>query len=104
MAMANADVLVGMPGERLIRKGLADSAAGRPTVESCLVAIARPRLERAGLLPSRIEPETNEPERELYRLLQSQGGDAYSRYTALLRELASFEAALDGRLRRVEAS
>lgn len=34
------------------------------------------------------------------RLLQAQGGDAYSRYNALMRELASFEAARDGRLRR----
>jgi hypothetical protein len=36
----------------------------------------------------------------LYRLLHQQGGDAYSRYNALLRELISFEHALDCRQRR----
>ena len=102
--MANPDILIGTPGEPLIRKGLADAAAGRRTIESCLVAIARPRLSRAGLLPSQAEREPVEPERELYRLLRTEGGDAYARYNALLRELASFEAALDGRLRRANAT
>jgi len=38
-----------------------------------------------------------EPERQLYRLLRQEGGDAYSRYNALIRELVSFEQALDRR-------
>jgi hypothetical protein len=38
-----------------------------------------------------------EPERQLYRLLREEGGDAYSRYNALIRELVSFEQALDRR-------
>ena len=38
-----------------------------------------------------------EPERQLYRLLRQEGGDAYSRYIALIRELVSFEEALDRR-------
>jgi hypothetical protein len=42
-----------------------------------------------------------EPEIRLYRLLRGQGGDAYSKYNTLLRELASFESALDHRQRRV---
>jgi len=37
---------------------------------------------------------------QLYRLLRQQGGDAYSRYNALLRELVSFESALDHRCRQ----
>jgi hypothetical protein len=101
--MTGADVLAGMPGEALVRKGLADAATGRRTIESCLVAIARPRLARAGLYPIGSVAEPAEPERELYRLLREQGGDAYSRYNALLRELASFESALDGRVRRSNA-
>ena len=102
--MTSADVLAGMPGEALIRKGLADAEAGRRTVESCLAVIARPRLRRAGLYPVETTiNEPNEPELELYRLLREQGGDSYSRYNALLRELASFEAALDGRLRRARS-
>ncbi|MCX6930149.1 MAG: hypothetical protein NT154_44095 [Verrucomicrobia bacterium] len=40
-----------------------------------------------------------EPERQLYRLLRQEGGDAYSRYNALIRELVSFEQALDRRCR-----
>jgi len=48
------ELLVGLPGEDLIREGLADVAAGRHTI--------------------------------------------YSRYNALLRELVSFEPALDRRL------
>jgi hypothetical protein len=41
-----------------------------------------------------------EPELQLYRLLRREGGDAYSRYNALLRELISFEQALDRRTSR----
>jgi hypothetical protein len=92
--------LPGLPGESLVRQGLADVAAGRHTIEACLVEIARLRLTRAGLLRPTETTLDDEPERELYRLLREQGGDAYSRYNALLRELASFESALDGRLRR----
>ena len=98
--MVSDSILTGLPGEPLIRKGLDDQAAGQPTLEACLVAIARPRLERAGLVPPGGPSQCIEPERELYRLLQQQGGDAYARYNALLRELASFEAALDARLSR----
>lgn len=101
--MANGEVLTGLPGEPLIRKGLADASAGNRTIEACLIAIARPRLQRAGLLPPNGPLQSVEPERELYRLLQQQAGDAYARYNALLRELASFEAALDARLRRRES-
>lgn len=97
--MVSDAILTGLPGEPLIRKGLDDQAAGQPTLEACLVAIARPRLERAGLVPPG-STQGIEPERELYRLLRQQGGDAYARYNALLRELASFEAALDTRLSR----
>jgi len=94
-----ADALLsGLPGEALVRQGLADRSADRVSIESCLVEIASPRLERAGLLDGN-QAET-EPERALYRLLRQSGGDAYSRYNSLLRELVSFEHALDHRLRR----
>ena len=98
--MAVADILAGLPGEPLIRKGLGDRASGQRTIEACLVAIARPRLSRAGLLARDGASGAIEPERELYRLLRQQGGDAYARYNALLRELTSFESALDARLKR----
>jgi hypothetical protein len=43
-----------------------------------------------------------EPELQLYALLGQETGDAYARYNALLRELVSFENALDRRARRVK--
>lgn len=94
------DIISGLPGEALVRQGLADLLAGRQSVAAYLVQIARPRLAGAGLLRSAEEFSwSDEPERGLYQLLRQEGGDAYSRYNALLRELASFESAFDRRLR-----
>ena len=91
------ELIVGLPGEELVRRGLADYQAGRRSAESFLVQIARPRLEKCGLLaPNR----SDGLELELYRLLRQEGGDAYARYNALLRELSSFENALDRRVRQ----
>ncbi len=57
---------------------------------------------QADLLPASCSyPGTLEPERQLYRLLLAQGGDAYSRYNSLLRELDSFHRALDLRSRQL---
>ena len=95
------DLIAGLPGEDLVRRGLADFQAGLCTVPSCLVAVAWTRLSRAGLVfarPSGSSPD--EPELQLYHLLRQERGDAYSRYNALLRELASFEQSLDHRLCR----
>ena len=72
------DLLTGLPGADLVREGLAGMAAGRRTIPACLIAIGSPRLRQAG-------------------------GDAYSRYNALLRDLVSFESALDRRLARAPA-
>jgi hypothetical protein len=94
------DVITGLPGESLLREGLADFQAGRCTVPACLVRMATPRLERTGLLPCTNTRLIPEPELQMYRLLRGQGGDAYSRYNALLRELVSFEQALDRRQRQ----
>ena len=91
------DLISGLPGEKLVRQGLEDFSAGRRTVAACLVRIARPRLSRVGLMPPGIPGQSSESELQLYALLSEQGGDAYSRYNALLRELVSFESALDTR-------
>lgn len=99
-AMKPNDLMAGLPGEFLVRQGLADAQAGRLTAEACLISIARSRLSRAGLVPETMSDLPREPELCLYRLLRAQGGDAYSRYNALLRELVSFEMALDRRLRK----
>jgi hypothetical protein len=91
-----------LPGEQLVRQGLADFASGRCSVPACLVRIARPRLSRAGLMPPGVPDQHSEPELQLYDLLQQEAGDAYSRYNALLRELLSFENALDRRNRQTK--
>ncbi len=96
------DLLTGLPGESLLREGLADVAAGRFTVAACLVAIAAPRLRRSRLLPAGAANLPAEAELKLYQLLRQAGGDAYSRYNALLRQLISSEQALDHRLRKNE--
>ena len=98
---SNDALLEGLPGAEFIREGLADFAAGRATVPAWLVAIAHPRLRRAGLLPAG-PPPPPEPELALYALLREQGGDAYGRYNAWLRRLVSLEHALEGRVRAAE--
>ena len=95
--MKTNDLLTGLPGEDIVRAGLADVDAGRCTIPACLVAIGSPRLRRAGLIRSESPALQTEAELQLYRLLRQAGGDAYSRYNALLRELVSFEQALDRR-------
>jgi hypothetical protein len=101
--MNTDDAMGGLPGEALVRQGLVDFQAGRLTICACLVSIARWRLIRAGLIPSSSVFPPDDAELELYRLLCLAPGDAYSRYNALLRELASFENALDHRLTRAQA-
>jgi hypothetical protein len=96
--MTANDLVTGLPGETLVRNGLADLKAGRRTVFACLVDIARPRLTHARLISAASPPPSSEPELELYRLLRDEGGDAYSRYNSLVRELVSFEMALDRRM------
>lgn len=93
--MKSDDWSESLPGGELIREGLTDFQSGRCTIPACLVGMARTRLNRAGLLPESVSNPIAEPERQLYRLLREAGGDAYSRYNALVRELVSFENALD---------
>jgi hypothetical protein len=100
--MSADDLMSGLPGEKLVRQGLADFQSGLCTIPACLVRIARPRLSRAGLMPPSVPGASFEPELELYDLLKLERGDAYSRYNALLRELISFENALDRRNRKTK--
>jgi hypothetical protein len=101
--MKTDDLISGLPGEKVVRQGLADFQAGLCTIPACLVRIARPRLSRAGLMPQSVQGQSSEPELQLYDLLKREGGDAYSRYNALLRELISFENALDRRKTKRES-
>jgi len=83
-----------LPGGDLVRKGLADIADGRESVESLLVSIGAPRLRAAGIVvPGTAFPE---PEHRLYELLAASESDsAHSRYNALIRRLVSFERAVE---------
>ncbi|MEX1117414.1 MAG: hypothetical protein WEB60_01340 [Terrimicrobiaceae bacterium] len=89
-------ILENLPGSDLISKGLHDLSEGLTTIESCLVEIARPRLERCGLIHK--APPSFDREITLYHLLAQQPGASHARFNALLRELVSFEHALDLRL------
>lgn len=92
-------LLSGLPGAERILAGLRDYAQNLPTVNACLVRIARRRLSRAGLLDE-IPAADDGAELELYSHFVHEKSRAHSRYNALLRELVSFEHALDHRLTR----
>ena len=94
------EVLSGLPGEDLIREGLADVRRGTRTIAGLLVAIALPRLRRAGIQGAVTVDLEADSELQIYRLLRLSPGDAYSRYNALMRRLVAFEQALDCRLQR----
>ncbi len=88
----------GLPAEDLIRQGLADLAAGRESIGALLVQIGTPRLR---LLNVPLPPVVNaqDADRRLYRLLATtHGNEAHSQYNSLIRELVSFERALERRV------
>ncbi len=95
LPVTDSTAVANYPGAELVLPGLRDSAAGRLTIEACLVSIARPVIEQSGLTAEfPAITFTEEPERALYRLLQGEGGNAYGRYNALVRRLVSFERAV----------
>lgn len=81
-----------LPGAELVLPGLADLAAGRETIEACLVSIGAWRIRQGGLT---VTNPLDDPEERLYVLLERMHGDAtHERYNALVRRLVSFERAL----------
>jgi hypothetical protein len=86
-------LMTALPGEELVRKGVADLERGVESVEALLVSIGRPRLERLGF---EISAPIESPELRLYELLAKEDSDsAHSRYNALVRRLVSFERAAE---------
>ena len=84
-----------LPGEELVREGLADLQQERITDNALLVLIAAPRLRALGV---------NVPEREfprpcehlLYERLEERlGTAAHSYYNSLLRRMVSYAHALE---------
>jgi len=98
MSPIPTDLIRDLPGSERIQEGLRDYHDNRHTLSSCLVRMARRRLARAGLMEASSRHDIN-AELDLYHLLSHEGNQAHSRYNALVRELISFEHALDHRLR-----
>jgi hypothetical protein len=97
------ELLSGLPGESQIRSGLADLAAGRETIESLLVLIGSPRLKECGIAIPETTADILNADYRLYDILQVQhGNDAHSQHNALIRQLVSFERALEHRVSRAE--
>jgi hypothetical protein len=90
-----------LPGEDLVRKGIADLEHGVESDEALLVSIGGPRLRRLGY---DIGEPLASPESRLYDRLSNENPDAaHSRYNALVRRLVSFERAAESLARRVDA-
>jgi len=87
----------GLPAEYLIRQGLIDFAAGRESIGAFLVQIGSPRLRLLDIpLPEKIDPDAD---RKLYFFLGCRfGNEAHSKYNSFIRELVSFERALERRV------
>ena len=93
MVGARLEIADSLPGEDLVRVGVADLKRGVESIESLLVSIGAPRLSRLGFSLPLAFPS---PERRLYDLLRRQDADAaHSRYNALVRRLVSFERAAE---------
>ena len=88
-----------LPGGLIIQQGLRDLAAGRETIASLLIAIGSPRLELLGIVQANANTLPRDPERKLYYLLgRLHGLEAHSQYNAWIRQLVSFERALEHRI------
>ncbi len=73
----------------MIDAGLADLVAGTESIESLLVSLSAPRLQREGVpVPRDVFPDADA---RLYRMLERNHGDlAHARYLAHLRQAESF--------------
>src|SRR5262245_16346358 len=89
-----------LPGEELVRAGLAGLAEGRESDRALLVLIAAPRLRRLGFqIPDRAASEPYE--HQLYaRLNQRLDAGAHSYYNSLLRRIVSYARGLERELSR----
>ncbi|MFQ3168499.1 MAG: hypothetical protein ACI8QI_001048 [Limisphaerales bacterium] len=99
------ELFAGLPGAELVAEGLADVAAGRESVAGELVKLGSPRLRDCGVEIDVSRDDALEADRRLYRLLgATHGHEAHSQYNALIRQLVSFERALEHRVSRARRS
>ena len=88
------DDLERFPGGALVQHGLRDLAERRESAEALLVVIGRGRLSAAGVDVPHVP--VDDPEIRLYELLALDDPDAaHGRYNALVRQLTSFERAIE---------
>lgn len=87
-----------LPAGTLIQQGLEDLQAGHESVASLLVQIGAPRLRLSGVaLPA--EMDSADADQRLYRLLAARHGpEAHSQFNSWIRQLVSFERALERRV------
>lgn len=91
----SAEDLKDLPGAEIVLPGIADLEAGRRSVNAIGVQCAATRLRRIGLDAPGVEDGVPAAHR-LYRQLGDELGDgAHSRYTAILRRVASFAGAAE---------
>ena len=97
--MSTTELLSDLPGSELIQQGLADLASGIESKESQLVQIGSPRITACGVAVPVDPSRALDADRRLYDLLGLEhGNEAHSRYNALIRQLVSFERALEQRV------
>ncbi len=90
-----------LPGADLVSEGLADLACRKESVAALLVQVGSPRLRRCRVPVPVSDADALDADRRLYRLLgREHGNAAHSRYNALIRQLVSFERALEHRVSR----
>lgn len=93
MSLRRQQAALALPGEEVVRRGIADLERGVETIESLLVSIGAPRLSRLGFSIATPFPSA---EHGLYKVLAADDPDsAHSRYNALVRRLVSFERAAE---------
>ena len=80
-----------VPGQDLVRQGLADLRAGLETEAALLVSIGAPRLRRLGF--DVVNPLPTAEHRLYARIARSEPDAAHARYNAHVRRLVSFERA-----------
>ncbi len=98
-----ADLLEGLPGADLVRRGLEDLAHARATPEAALIEVARSRLRSLELPVPEAPTAPGDAELRLYARLGAchPDRDPYVLYCAWLDQLDSFLSALEQQRARV---
>ena len=105
MKLEEMNGLAELPGAALIAEGVADVAAGRETIAGELVKIGSPRLQSCGIAIAVTPEHALDADHRMHHLLAvAHGRNAHSHYNALIRQLVSFEQALERRVRRARAA